>query len=128
AIIDLKNEKKTLDNKVYELNSEGVEMCFADGELIEKNRALKVDCSESILNKIIDSYKFKNHKIGNISTTYHSINLISNFKRILPEYPVPLGIRVDVENHLNELIQSGIISEAESNYISPAFVIRKNNG
>ncbi|KAG0422430.1 Retrovirus-related Pol polyprotein from transposon opus, partial [Dictyocoela muelleri] len=82
----------------------------------------------STLNKIIDNYKSKNHKIGDISVKCHSITLIDKFEKILPEYPVPLGIRDEVRNHLNELIKSGIISETQPKYISPAFVIKKKNG
>ncbi|KAG0436332.1 Protein DDI1 like protein, partial [Dictyocoela muelleri] len=71
AIIDFKNDKITLDNKEYNLNSGKLEICFADSDLMEKSKVLNVGSSESTLNKIIDNYKSKNHKIGDISVKCH---------------------------------------------------------
>ncbi|KAG0420636.1 Transposon Tf2-11 polyprotein [Dictyocoela roeselum] len=103
-------------------------MCFADGELMEKSKILSADCYKLDLNKTVDKYKSKNHKIGDINATFYSISLTDKFNKILPEYPVPLGIRDDVTSHINELIKLGIIRESQSNFVSPAFVIKKKNG
>ncbi|KAG0440502.1 Retrovirus-related Pol polyprotein from transposon 17.6 [Dictyocoela muelleri] len=73
-------------------------------------------------------YKNKNPYIGDINIFNHKINLTSNFNKIMNEYLVPLGIRKDVEEHLEELINTKIISETSTEYISPAFIIKKKNG
>ncbi|KAG0417798.1 Retrovirus-related Pol polyprotein from transposon 17.6, partial [Dictyocoela roeselum] len=63
-----------------------------------------------------------------ISLTEHRIELIKPFNSIKKEYTVPLGMRKDVEIHFNELLNTGIIKERNSDIISPAFVIKKKNG
>ncbi|KAG0440413.1 Retrovirus-related Pol polyprotein from transposon opus [Dictyocoela muelleri] len=44
------------------------------------------------------------------------------------EYPVPIGMQDEVLSHLEPLIKNEINSEQETNYISPAFIIKKKNG
>ncbi|KAG0437702.1 Retrovirus-related Pol polyprotein from transposon opus [Dictyocoela muelleri] len=128
VIIDFKNDKLNLDGREYKLNGNGNDMCFADSKLIEASRTYNISTNKENLNKIIEKYKSKNHLLGNIGVIEHSIVLTNNFSKILPQYPVPMGIRNDVKQHISELIQAGIISESTINYISPAFVIRKKNG
>ncbi|KAG0420546.1 Retrovirus-related Pol polyprotein from transposon [Dictyocoela roeselum] len=41
------------------------------------------------------------------------------------EYPVAIGLQDDVANHISKLLNDGIIQETYSEYISPAFVIKK---
>ncbi|KAG0436442.1 Enzymatic polyprotein [Dictyocoela muelleri] len=46
----------------------------------------------------------------------------------MSEYSLPLGLRNEVEEHLSELLKAGIIKEEKTEFYSPAFIIRKENG
>ncbi|KAG0420320.1 Retrovirus-related Pol polyprotein from transposon 17.6 [Dictyocoela roeselum] len=128
AIIDLKHNVLKVDGFEYQIASENEKVCFADMELIEKSHALNINDDNSKIGEIITAYKNKNRPIGDINIFHHKINLTGNFNKIMNEYPVPLGIRKDVEDHLNELINAKIITETNTEYISPAFIIKKKNG
>ncbi|KAG0434078.1 Retrovirus-related Pol polyprotein from transposon opus [Dictyocoela muelleri] len=128
AIIDFKNDKLNLDKREYKLNFNKNDMCFADNRLIDATRTYNVSTENENLNKIIENYKSKNHLLGNISVILHSIVLTNKFSKIPHEYPVPMGIRDDVKQHISKPIKEVIKSESTSDYISLAFVIRKKNG
>ncbi|KAG0427878.1 Retrovirus-related Pol polyprotein from transposon opus, partial [Dictyocoela muelleri] len=72
--------------------------------------------------------KMNNPLLGKINTSQHSIKLESEFKRVLKEYPVPIGLQNSVKEHLEELIRNDIIEEKDCHNVSPAFVIKKKNG
>ncbi|KAG0437017.1 Retrovirus-related Pol polyprotein from transposon opus [Dictyocoela muelleri] len=127
AVIDFKQKTLLIDDIEYKLN-EDEDICFADKSLIDKSKIFQIKNYENNIESLIKSYKERNPKLGDIKTFYHRIILEGEFKKILNEYPVPLGIREEVEEHINDLINAGVIKEAETDFISPAFIIRKKNG
>ncbi|KAG0441246.1 Retrovirus-related Pol polyprotein from transposon opus [Dictyocoela muelleri] len=128
VIIDFKRDKITIDDNEYNLNSGSSDICFADKKLIEKSKVLNISRVNDELEQLINHYKEINPKIGDIGIKKHYIVLTERFNRIMKEYPVPLGIRDEVKNHLDELITNKIITETNTEFISPAFIIRKKNG
>ncbi|KAG0420372.1 Retrovirus-related Pol polyprotein from transposon 17.6 [Dictyocoela roeselum] len=72
--------------------------------------------------------KKKNPECGKIPNVYHKIDLINKFTLLKREYPVPQSMHEAVKAHLNDLISHKIIKESDTEYISPAFVIKKSNG
>lgn len=72
--------------------------------------------------------KKRNPECGKIPNVYHKIDLINKFTLLKREYPVPQSMHEAVKAHLNDLISHKIIKESDTEYISPAFVIKKSNG
>ncbi|KAG0436560.1 Retrovirus-related Pol polyprotein from transposon 17.6 [Dictyocoela muelleri] len=78
--------------------------------------------------ELIEKYKKNNPRIGNMPLTEHRIELLAPFNIIEKKYNVPIGMQKEVEDHINELINNGVIIERDSEIISPAFIIKKKNG
>ncbi|KAG0420206.1 Retrovirus-related Pol polyprotein from transposon, partial [Dictyocoela roeselum] len=127
AVINLSNGTLKLDGTEYEIRSDNRNTNFADKEMMDKTKVLKIEESQKKLEMIISTAKKNNPAIGKITTFKHVIKLIKPFNKILPEYPVPLGIRNEVKEHLKELERNQIIRKQMTRYISPAFAIKKKN-
>ncbi|KAG0434279.1 Retrovirus-related Pol polyprotein from transposon 17.6 [Dictyocoela muelleri] len=94
----------------------------------KKSKIYKIKNSDVKLSEMIQKFKNQNPTLGNIKNYEHSIELFDEFKLNKKEYTVPLALQNEVKDHLNSLINDGVIKESYSRYISPAFVIRKKNG
>ncbi|KAG0442789.1 Retrovirus-related Pol polyprotein from transposon [Dictyocoela muelleri] len=128
VVIDFKNNMLKIDGAEHKMDTEDEKICFADKEMAEKSQVFNVSDEVFRIKKLVDHFKENNPVTGNIEIFNHKINLIAKFEKIINEYPVPLGIRKEVEDHLNELIKTKIITETNTEYIFPAFIIRKKNG
>ncbi|KAG0441421.1 Retrovirus-related Pol polyprotein from transposon [Dictyocoela muelleri] len=127
AIINLKEGYIALDGAEYEIEV-GKPENHIDDEIIAKTKTYALpECESKILN-LIKTMKKKNSECDKIPNVHHKINLINKFTLLKREYPVPQSMHERVKTHLKDLISHNIIEESETEFISPAFVLKKNNG
>ena len=75
--------------------------------------------------------KFKDilsSKPGKTETISHDIRLIQDKPIKLAPYNIPLHHREQVQQEINELLESGIISHSESPYAAPIVLVKKKDG
>ncbi|KAG0442483.1 Retrovirus-related Pol polyprotein from transposon opus [Dictyocoela muelleri] len=126
--IDLSKQIMVIDGRDYEIKSENNSSYNLDNKIAEKTKILSLQKLRDKVGEIIDNAKNTNPQIGKIDMVKHSIVLNGKLTNKVKEYPVPVKIKIDVQNHLNELINNDIIVRRHSDYISPAFVLQKSNG
>ena len=124
--IDLKEGTFTVGRQEFEINGPEYERNF-DKDLIEKTQISTIIDVKSRIDKIIKDAKTRNPS-GDIRFREHEIKLKKEPKMIRRQYPVPLAIKKDSSMFLKDLETKGIITRSTSNYISPAFFIKKKNG
>ncbi|KAG0437866.1 Transposon Tf2-8 polyprotein [Dictyocoela muelleri] len=127
AIINIKENFITLDNREYEIELSGNKLDKNDEIIIEKSKIYSLDDINPKFERLIHEYKLKNPEIGHIKTVKHEIKLNNEFHPKFKEYTVPLHLRNELNEHLQELERLNIISRKEVKYASPAFPIRKKN-
>ncbi|KAG0420522.1 Pro-Pol polyprotein [Dictyocoela roeselum] len=128
ANIDIGKQIIIIDGRDYEIKSENTFTYNPDNRLADNTKILLLKEQENQLDDIIQNAKDKNPEVGKIDIIKHSIVLNGTLTNKVKEYPVHVKIKNDVQNHINELINKGIIIRKHSNYISPAFVLQKSNG
>ena len=128
ANINFKDGTYKIGNKEYEINNFESKIAL-DKELSKNNKIYKVNCSEETqkINEIIRKQIEENPKLGNIKNVKHQI--VFEKEPIIQNrnYKVPLAIREEGRNYINELEQDEIISKSYSPYTSPAFFILKKD-
>ncbi|KAG0435937.1 Retrovirus-related Pol polyprotein from transposon opus [Dictyocoela muelleri] len=125
AVINLKEGTLTLDGFEYEICQSSLTNNQYDNAIITKSKICSV--KDDIKNLIKTAIK-TNPALGNITVVEHKIQLSSEPENSFKEYPVPVGIMNEVREHLNILIEKGIIEERNCQFSSPAFIIKKKNG
>ncbi|KAG0419577.1 Retrovirus-related Pol polyprotein from transposon 17.6 [Dictyocoela roeselum] len=128
SVIDLSENTLNIDGVEYEIDCGGSSFNSFDQEIILKSKIYKMKNADEKINELIQKFKKQNPKLGNIKKYEHSIELFDDFKLNKKEYSVPLGLQKEVKDHLDGLINDGVIKECFSKYISQTFVIRKKNG
>ncbi|KAG0428305.1 Retrovirus-related Pol polyprotein from transposon 17.6, partial [Dictyocoela muelleri] len=96
--------------------------------LTENTKALSIQNLDKEIKSLIKKAKDTNPIICSIDIIPHKIDLNEKLVNKFKNYTVPIAIREEVRTHLNELEKSGIIRKEYSNFISPAFILRKSNG
>lgn len=128
AIINLKEGIVIFDGTEYEITNKKQIQNIADREITAISKIYPVINAETRIKTLIQDAKFRNPPIGNIPFAEHTIELTSPFEKIEKEYNVPIELQDDVSRHLKDLIEKQVISEKDSDMISSAFIIKKNNG
>ncbi|KAG0441541.1 Retrovirus-related Pol polyprotein from transposon 17.6 [Dictyocoela muelleri] len=126
--LSLKESTIKIDNNEYELEVKKPKMAAYDEELLEKTRICEISETRNKMKLMIQNYKNNNPILGDIPNIAHEIKLMGNFNQPKKAYPVPIAIQEDVQTHINDLITKGILQNMETEFISPAFFIRKANG
>ncbi|KAK6169384.1 hypothetical protein SNE40_020450 [Patella caerulea] len=65
--------------------------------------------------------------IGSISLVKHEINLTDNVPFKQPHRRIPPGMYEEVNDHLQDLMEAGIIRKSHSPYASPIVLARKKD-
>ncbi|KAG0420575.1 Retrovirus-related Pol polyprotein from transposon 17.6 [Dictyocoela roeselum] len=125
AVINLKEGTMNLDGIDYEIFEGSNNNNEFDSELINK---LKICSIRNAMDNLIQTAKKKNPSLGKINVVEHKIEVYEDFKNIQKEYPVPVGLREEVCEHLQTLIEKDVIEEKHCEVSSPAFIIKKKNG
>ncbi|KAG0438524.1 Retrovirus-related Pol polyprotein from transposon opus [Dictyocoela muelleri] len=128
AVINLREGFLNLDGCEYEISGCSEYKNKLEMSIMEKTRTFSLTDPTDKIAGLLKEMKKDNPSFGKIPKITHKIELISEFNKILPEYPVPIGMQRDVLTHLETLIDNNIISEQDTSYISPAFIIKKKNG
>ncbi|KAG0420484.1 Retrovirus-related Pol polyprotein from transposon 17.6 [Dictyocoela roeselum] len=128
AVINLKEGFLNLDGCEYEISGCLENKNQPENSIIEKTRTFSLTNPSDKIARLLKEMKNDNPLFGKIPKIPHKIELISEFNKTLPEYPVPIGMQRDVLTHLETLIDNNIISEQDTSYIYPAFIIKKKNG
>ncbi|KAG0435340.1 Retrovirus-related Pol polyprotein from transposon 17.6 [Dictyocoela muelleri] len=126
AIINIRKNTLTLDGVKYEILKDNETSNSVEGEIMSKTKVFKMN-EDIEFEELIEKYKKNNPRIGNMTLIEHRIKLLAPFNIIEKEYNVPIGMQKEVEDHINELINNGIIIERDSLIISLAFIIKKKN-
>ncbi|KAG0420247.1 Retrovirus-related Pol polyprotein from transposon 17.6 [Dictyocoela roeselum] len=127
VVLSLKENTIRIDNNEYKLDIKKPKMAAYDEELLEKTRICEISETSNKMKRLIQNYKSNNPTLGAILNIAHEIQLNGNFSPPKKEYSVPIAIQEDVQTHINELITKGIIQKMNTEFISPAFFIRKAN-
>ncbi|KAG0434519.1 Retrovirus-related Pol polyprotein from transposon 17.6 [Dictyocoela muelleri] len=127
AVINLKEGYISLDGSEYEIDV-GIVENRIDNEIVAETKTYSLDEFKNNIFNLIRTVKKSNPVCGKIPNVYHKINLIGKFTLIKKEYPVPQSMYDSVKLHLNDLISHEIIQEKNTDFVSPAFVLRKSNG
>ncbi|KAG0442151.1 hypothetical protein DMUE_0497 [Dictyocoela muelleri] len=125
AVINLKDGTMNLDGIEYEICRGSKTNNQHDSEIINKSRIYTI---KDRISNLLQSAMKNNPLIGNINVITHTIDLSREFTNIAKEYPVPIGLRDEVREHLKILIEKDIIEESNCKVYSPAFIIKKKNG
>ncbi|KAG0436051.1 Retrovirus-related Pol polyprotein from transposon opus, partial [Dictyocoela muelleri] len=128
AKIDLEQQILIIDGRDYEIGTENEFSYNPDNKLADNTKILMTKQLEDKIKEMINIAIQHNPEIGRIDPVKHSITLKGEFTNKIKEYPVPINMRAEVQNHLNELINNKIIRRQHSDYISPAFILKKSNG
>ncbi|KAG0420173.1 Retrovirus-related Pol polyprotein from transposon 17.6 [Dictyocoela roeselum] len=126
AVINLKENYIIVDKVEYELDISRNSMP-EENLIYDKAKMCKDDNTQEMIDLIREA-RLKNKTVGEVSIIEHEIPLLSEFNATPKEYGVPLNLRKQVTEHLQSLIDDGIIEECYPTCISPAFVILKKNG
>ncbi|KAG0438898.1 Retrovirus-related Pol polyprotein from transposon [Dictyocoela muelleri] len=126
-VLDVKNQIIKIDDCEFELELKGKTLPTYDNQLLEKTRIFKTSINEEKMNKLISKFKGKGPILGEIKNIEHNIELNGTFEPPKGEYCVPISIKDDVKKHLEELEKYKIIKKKDTQFISPAFFVRKSN-
>ncbi|KAG0441617.1 Retrovirus-related Pol polyprotein from transposon 17.6 [Dictyocoela muelleri] len=125
AIINIKDGFVRLDGYEYELKQSSMINNHCDDKILNKTKICSI---KDEIKHLIHKTRKQNPEVGHIKVIKHGIEKISELKIRPKEYPIPVGIKSEVNEHLEQLKMQNIIEERNSKYISPAFVIKKKNG
>ncbi|KAG0420283.1 Retrovirus-related Pol polyprotein from transposon opus, partial [Dictyocoela roeselum] len=126
--IDLEQQILIIDGRDYEIATVDEFSYNPDTNLADNTKIMMTKQLEDRIKEMIISSKRDNPEIGRIDLVKHSIILKSGFTNKIKEYTVPINMRKEVQNHLTELNSYKIIRRQHSDYISPAFILKKSNG
>ena len=133
AVIDIKNQLLTLDNRSFELKGRSEAKAACD-ILIDKTKIYtmpsqnKITRSKRKCEELIKKYQLNNPLLGNFKNAEHSIFLDKDTPFNCKEYPIPYSKRRETEDEIKKLLDLKVIQESTSNFCSPAFPIYKRNG
>ncbi|KAG0420263.1 Transposon Tf2-9 polyprotein, partial [Dictyocoela roeselum] len=127
-ILDTKNNLINIDGCEYELDHNEGKGTDNEEELLERTRICEILPENEQLNSIIKDARERNPKLGCVDIAEHEIQLNNTFLPSHANYAIPLKIKDEVKEHISELLNNDIIEEAETNFISPAFFVKKANG
>lgn len=116
------------DCNEYEIDHDTAIDTGCDETLIQKVKICGISETQEILGAILRNEIKRNSNLGCVNIVEHEIKLNGEFEASKANYGVSLKIMDDVRENINDLLEKGIIKQADIKYISPAFFIKKANG
>ncbi len=125
--IDFGRYLLTIDDKTFSFAEDTTPtMASPDYELLERNTLFFNE--QVVIDELINNHFPDPDLIGNITGTFHEINLTSDVVFAQKPYKLSEQLNLQLKKELNKLESKGIIRKSNSKYASPAFVILKRNG
>lgn len=136
VIINYREGVIALDGILLEIPG-GIRHTYPESVLVNKTNYINaIEITENDKNELLKEsiyLQFKKMvlegpKIGTIPGIKHQIILKEKKIVCKKQYPIPLNIRSQVKEEIDEMVKLGVIEESASPFSSPAFAIKKKDG
>lgn len=118
---DEQNQRTTCQDKISAFS---VKLDVNDVEFSEKQHQKW----ENLLQKHQDVFVFRDEDIGYSTTVTHSINLTDDTPIKIPHRRIPPNQIEEVRQHIQQLLNQGIIRKSHSPYAAPIVIVKKKDG
>ena len=106
-----------------EINTDRVEVEEITAEVTAENEIL-----QTLFEKHKDVFAKDDSDLGHVNRVTHRIRVIDETPVNKPYRRIPPSQIVEVREHIEALLKSGVITESQSWYASPVVVVRKKDG